>query len=233
MLKTTNAAPSALSAKDFSLRVLRGIKIQTISIAINGLVIASMFLVSGCEKYPENQAEVKGVVRDANTGNGIPNAKVALVSQDNGYSIGGGFKVVEVYTADANGAYSFSFTGNQSLNYYVSASTTMFREYIPNSSTLIVLGKKSTISVNLSPKAWLKLHIKNARPVDMNDLIFIGINGAGKYRGQDVDMLLEDEIDGGKNFTIYGFSEKGGMKKTHDTTIFCKAGDTTKYQLNY
>jgi hypothetical protein len=114
--------------------------------------------------------KVKGTVIDATTNLPIPFARVALFDSDHS----GGFlstttSIATKDTADAQGNFEFKHPRKARHSYNLNARAT---NYIEKNEDVLVqeptLFTKKT-QLNLTPKAWIKVHVKQTSPYDPNN----------------------------------------------------------------
>ena len=63
--------------------------------------------------------------------------------------------------------------------------------------------RRDNASISFQPKAYLKLHVKNAAPADCNDRLYVDIPGRGYYSsmiefsGLDIDTIINIPVSAG------------------------------------
>jgi hypothetical protein len=148
-----------------------------------------VLLLVGCSKE-STTTQVKGFVADATNLNRLAGATVFLKKQNTScFSCQG--STIDVTTADNNGNYSFDFEHEKGFTYSLTASHNNYWDILPG-YFYIDKGEKNTKTLTMSPKAYLRVFIKNTSPYDGNDVIATGSFGGGgiSFMEQQWTLLL-------------------------------------------
>ncbi len=142
------------------------------------ILVTTAFLVGivGCKKESKT-TKVSGTVMDATTAAFLPGAKVFLARENPSCFSCQTAKIAE-YIADANGKFAFSFEHDQDFLYSVTASHTNYFDSFSGGVGL-KSGEKNTAYLTLTPKAYIRVFIKNVNPFDGNDAIGYNTVGGG------------------------------------------------------
>ncbi len=156
------------------------------------IIVVSLFLIGlvGCSKE-STETEVNGFVADATNFNRLAGATVYLKAvNDNCFSCQG--NTIETTTTDANGNFGFNFTHDKSLTYNVVANYTNYYTSF-NGGVLLKNGEKNTAILTLTPKAYLRVFIKNTSPYDGNDVIGYNTLGGGGFLWDDSRYICSQD----------------------------------------
>jgi hypothetical protein len=162
------------------------------------LIFLSLF--EGCKKDPSINTSVEGMIIDATTSKPIANATVYLLSGSSSI-LSGSRGVQAAYPADGNGHFSFEFKSNNSLIYSLAASEKKYFDNIGTSTIYLTKNRGNNNNIKLTPRAFLKIHIKS---VNNNDYIHLGapcVIGCA-FGGQNLDTTLSYNAYGNKNNPI-------------------------------
>lgn len=142
------------------------------------ILVATAFLVAitSCKKESKT-TEVKGFVIDETTGVRLAGARVFL-NRENPNCFSCQTSKVAEYTADANGNFGFKFEHNQDFLYSVTASHINYFESF-SGGVGIESGEKNAAMLLLTPKAYIRVFIKNVNPFDGDDAIGYNTVGGG------------------------------------------------------
>ena len=191
-----------------------------------------LLLACGCEKELDHTI-AEGQVVDAVTGKPVAGAAVAVMEKEN-WNFSGGYKQIVTTYADGDGRYSLSFNTRDDYNY--SLAGVKEGSYFTSSDYVSVKkNRKNKVNVPLTPKAWLKMHIKNVNPVNEHDIVKIVEPGGSRpfFRGQSIDTVFIQAVNPVFPVKIYYWSTKGGITKEKKDTVSCPPLDTTHYYINY
>ena len=140
------------------------------------LALITLLLIVACSKESTN-TQVKGFVADATNLNRLAGATVFLKKQKTScFSCQG--STIDVTTADNNGNYSFDFEHEKGFTYSLTASHNNYWDILPG-YFYIDKGEENTKILTMSPKAYLRVFIKNTSPYDGNDVIGYNTPGGG------------------------------------------------------
>ena len=201
------------------------------------LVPASLFLsVTGCKK-DRLKITVDGKVQDATTFAGIAGATAYLqkVNPDC-FSCQGA--AIASTTADADGKFKFDFRAEEGYRYSITAEAPKYFNNFYTGGLILDVGKKNRPLVSLQPEAYLKLHIKNTQPFDINDIISINTpfypGGPGiTYYGNFIDTIAVGKVYGNFNNQFTYWVTKNAIQTKYSDSVYCPAFDTTFYNINY
>ncbi len=138
-----------------------------------GLILLFLVGITSCKKESKT-TQVKGFVIDETTGVRLVGARVFLTKQNTDcFSCQGTTIAMEI--ADANGMYGFDFEHEQGFTYRLAANHTNYWDVVngPN----LTKGEKNTKIIGLTPKAYIRVFIKNVNPYDGDDKLGLAIVG--------------------------------------------------------
>ena len=141
---------------------------QHLKILFALVLIAFLLAITSCKKESKT-TEVTGFVADNTSLAAIPGAKVFLAREKPDCFSCQTAKIAE-YTADANGKFAFSFEHDPDFLYSVTASQPNYWESFSGGVGL-KSGEKNTAYLTLTPKAYIRVFIKNVNPYDGDDVI--------------------------------------------------------------
>jgi hypothetical protein len=153
--------------------------------------------------------KVKGTVIDATTNLPIPFARVALMENDFSQGMFATTTTVKkVDTADAQGNFEFKHPRLPKCTYDLNARAT---NYIEKNEEVEVkqptLFTKKT-QLNLTPKAWIKVHVKQTSPYDPNNAYSAVVDGVttpgggGSFPIIDRTFVINKEYPGNSKVDI-------------------------------
>jgi len=198
------------------------------------LFICLLFISAGCKKV-KNLEEItptyiEGYVVNSITGDSVAGALVELWEDDKGGSVlleNFDTKLATFYTND-NGYYKFNFSCSN-LKYY---GIIAFKEYYTNYNTLGVFScNKITMSINLTPFSWLKIHLKNINPFNENDSIYYHYYFS--LVGDDIDTTLYRQFSSDVTQVDKWDVTKNGITTTHAAINSCTPLDTCSLNIYY
>jgi len=140
------------------------------------VTIAFLVGITSCKKESKT-TQVKGFVIDETTGVRLAGARVFLTKQNTDcFSCQGTSIAMEI--ADANGIYEFNFEHEKGFTYGLIANHTNYFDLLPG-YVYITKGEQNTKIISLSPKAYIRVFIKNVNPYDGDDAIGYNTPGWG------------------------------------------------------
>ena len=127
------------------------------------IVFLFFFLINSCKKDVGALVVFNGVLQDNITGKPIPGENITLIELDNH-----GPKSTNIASAVSNSSGNFQFQYHQGENcdYYCDVSENS--KYFHNN---VRISAQTALVLNMFPKAFLKVHVKNTTPVNSNDQI--------------------------------------------------------------
>jgi len=142
------------------------------------VTIAFLIAITSCKKESKT-TEVKATVIDETTGARLAGATVFLQRENpDCFSCQAG--TISMFTADANGMVTFDFEHQREFIYSLTASHTGNYWDIFTRVTL-TKGEKNTKTLPLTPKAYIRVFIKNVNPYDGDDKIGLNLGGGGGF----------------------------------------------------
>jgi hypothetical protein len=208
------------------------------------VLLISIILLNSCKKGLFETC-VEGKVLNKKTGATVANQKVYLLRQTAGNGFGGlGFEEVSSTTTSLGGYYKFVFKA-KGETYFIQGtddSSNDPRFFAGQPTGSIKNGKTSTVDVELEPKAFLNLYVKNIAPFDSTDYFeykfFTNSNtqiSFGSGNGSEVanfqNKILVKEVEEIVNFR-YTFI-KNNVSKSKDTSFYLPSYITLNFQINY
>jgi hypothetical protein len=190
----------------------------------------------GCEKETANPIHtVSGRVLEYGTKKPVPNASI-YVMQYYGTLLGAeGFNLLDSTKTDANGKYTFKTTEG---DYIKVAKQGYFKMYSTDYAhiPIDILSKRATSvtkDIVIDPIGWLKIHVKNVKPVADNDAISLSGCSPTLIEGKVVDKFTLCQMRGNRKNDFYYFVYKGTNSITYQDSVYIKGLDTTYYNINY
>lgn len=202
------------------------------------ILLVTFSVFASCKK--EKITYVNGVVVDATRSlSEISNATVYLQERKSDPTCFSCFaQTIATYNTDASGRFSFSFLGQDGYSYSVVASAQNYHSNIGTGDyNSLDKGQENNIEVELSPVAWLRLHLKNTTPFDASDEIdasnsFVTGAAAPLY-GTTIDTIITGLVNGNSKVDAVWFVVKNGIPTNHSASIYCPRFDTTTYLIDY
>ena len=190
-------------------------------------------LFTTCNK-DSSATSAAGQVIDATTQNAVPNATV-YIQKRNTNCFGCNAGTFAIINADGSGNFSYSFNADKGYAYSVAAAANNYFDNLYTGGVGIDSYKSNNIKVPLQPKAWLKLHIKNATPYDFND--HIGISGVWgspiQLYGMNIDTVFSGPVNGNTTNSVNWGVIKNNITNNYSGLPYFTAFDTTLYNINY
>ncbi|MFM2047790.1 MAG: hypothetical protein RI955_336 [Bacteroidota bacterium] len=199
------------------------------------LIVISFIAFISCNKTKDHgQTTVLVSVIDNTTQKPVANATVALKKQDRENTGGLGFITIDTKTTDANGQVTFDFNAESNYTYTAWSSKPNYVNDGQAHGRIEKVGiKKSTVTVPLSPQAFLKIHLikqsSNYVYISFQAQDFGGLNPLDttiNYQG--FGSIYGNKI----NSIPYWINDINGQQ-THNQDIYCPAFDTTTLTINF
>lgn len=207
----------------------------------HNLILFSLLVLLGgaCEDSlydGEGSTHIEGIIVDAVSKQPIPNAEVHIIGAGGGVLGGGGSAVYAEGFSDSSGHFSFYVEDvKQDDSYYAMAFKENYDE--TDNRQRIKDPYKSHTTVNLKPKGFIRVHLKNVSPCD--DLDYISVNGLNLTRprpsGIDVDTTICCMSTSGstKKKVSYFVGKCGQPTKNYQKEIWVPALDTVTLLIEY
>ena len=208
-------------------------------------IVLIISFLEGCKKDPldailADQARMYGKIVEKVSKKPVKGARVYLRRCT--CVIGGcNCKVIDSLTTDATGRYDFTFKhsaiiGN-SLDIFVRVPEGFRQEnssiaLAPNTHTIV------NYDIEITPRAWLKIHVKNVNPFDQYDFVWIGGGWSGsssddKYYGKNTDLFIKKEVIGNDSCNITWSTTKNKIDYFKIKKVYCLAHDTLFSEVFY
>ncbi|MGZ4035175.1 MAG: carboxypeptidase-like regulatory domain-containing protein [Bacteroidia bacterium] len=198
------------------------------------IAIAAIIFFSACRKITR-ETSVSGHVYDACSQATIPFAHITLSKSDDACNHCGSSVEMDTYT-DANGFFSLNYKAERHYLYSVNASV---NNYISDGVNSDNFKNNDNKKILLHAKVYVKVHIKNTTPFDVNDQIDVEYIYTSQlpyeYHGTAVDTTIVLEAMGCTNHDLRWTVKKNGITTNYDATINCNTAplDTTLYNISY
>jgi hypothetical protein len=206
-----------------------------------------LLLLLGCKKKNEDIISLKGSVYDPNLNVYVGGARVTLYSskiQSGIYS--SAYKSIVSKVTDANGKFEMEFKKEQVIDYKINITRDNYFSYENKVNPENWLGGNVYKPVyEIYPEAYVRINIENYFPSDENDRVIYGFD-SGYYvcpeccthtyitgYGMDYKSSLKCITQGNKYAKISWHYTKNKNELMHDTSLLCKAFDTTFVNIRY
>jgi hypothetical protein len=180
---------------------------------------------------------VSGRVLEYGTKKPIPNASI-YVMQYYGTLLGAeGFNLLDSTKTDANGKYTFKTTEG---DYIKVAKQGYFNMYSTDYAhiPIDILSKRATSvtkDIVIDPIGWLKIRVKNVKPVADNDKIIFSQYTCtpNELYGKSIDVFTICPRLGNRKSKFTYWVDKKAISTYYEDSIYVKGLDTTYYSINY
>ncbi len=201
------------------------------------LLCALLSLLS-CDKDDPITA-ISGHVTTLGTADPVVDAKIVLYggTSNGNLSNPGTFvdRIDSVYT-DAAGFYEFSFDASR---YPVLDMVAEKESYFTKDVKQGLISRQENVAdIVMDPFAWVKLHVKNVMPVNVDDGILVsgswGGGGTLNTAGQNVDEIKILKLRGNKEYDLRWTVIKSGIGElSYKETFTLSPQDTTLFEIFY
>jgi hypothetical protein len=214
-------------------------------------IIYFLLLLSilSCHKDPlcelaKDEARLQGYALEKGTKKPVEGVRLYLTNCASSLQFGSfpTCTVIDSTKTDKNGYYSFTYKykgkyDGSSFDLRANVSDSYYKrgrfETIGPTDHLIW-----DYNLELIPKAWVKVHIKNINPFNDADLVWVsgGWSGALKddrYYGKTVDLFIKKEIIGNDSLGISWDITKNNIDYFKTSKVYCPALDTTYFEILY
>jgi hypothetical protein len=201
------------------------------------VLMMSLYGVS-CQKETDNPVHtVSGKVLEYGTKKPVPDAAIYILKHYGTLLGPEGFTFLDSTKTDANGKYTFKTTEGDYMKVVKQGYFKMYSTdyaHIP----INILSKRPTSvtqDIVIDPIGWLKIHVKNVKPVADNDNIgFSNYSCApNEMYGKSVDAITVCPQRGNRKNNIIYFVNRHSVSVFHQDSIYIKGLDTTYYSINY
>ncbi|MFT5261652.1 MAG: hypothetical protein ACI8YQ_000376 [Polaribacter sp.] len=198
------------------------------------LLLCALLSLLSCDKDDPITA-ISGHVTTLGTTDPVVDAKIVLyggVSNGN-FSNPGTYvsRIDSVYT-DVAGFYEFSFDASRyPVLDMVAEKESYFTKDVKQG---LVSRRENVADIVMDPFAWLKLHVKNVMPVNVDDGISVdgswGGGGVLDTWGETVDEMIIVKVIGNKEHFVK-WNVNGASNFIEN--VYCPAQDTTLFEIFY
>jgi hypothetical protein len=199
-------------------------------IIITIIIYATFFIA--CRKITR-ETNVSGNVYDATSMAPLAHVKVSLMAK-NESALGGRPSAVKDTYTDVDGGFVFNFRAEKTNDYSVEASES---RYQTTGGDVEKFKNNKNIKLIMPRSSFLKIHVKNTSPFDVNDAIGVTANYAWpppfNFFGTTVDTYVISKGVGDNNCIVSWYVSKNSTNTNFNDTVYCPAFDTTLYNLNY
>jgi len=199
-------------------------------------VLLGLFILSaGCgDRDNIKGLDVSGYVLEYGTLDPIEGARVYLVGGSAGGVSGPNWNLVDTFITGPDGKYAFRRSEEPVIvALYVYAD----QYYDIIEKAVKFPERKQEIDIVMDPYAWIKLHIKNTNPYDINDLFsFSGEWGGGSlpdYYGMNVDLYYLQKVYGNRFIDVYWGVTKNNKFNFSQDSVFTVTHDTVDFEILY
>ena len=201
-------------------------------------------ILASCKK--EKSTRIEGRVLEKGSNKPVAGAKIIFsecVAGEGSFSPSVCLDV-ETTTTDAEGKYVFVKESDTADRYRIRAEKNNYGKPIEVYQVATAGEKTKNMDFTLPAFAWIKFHVKNTKAFDNNDLIVApGTDGLSGYYfyGKNIDTtyVLGNKYLGNQYFlgnfknNISWFVTRNSIQKHFRDSIYCKALDTTFYEIKY
>jgi len=204
---------------------------------IHFIAITVILILTSCKALVETGV-VKGVVKDATTGQPIVNADVFLLRNEIGdgdiWNGGGISEQIDYTTSDANGVFTFHFDYNKNYYYLCGAEKDLYFDLNQEFKVDDEINEGVNVEVLLNPVAWLSVHVKAVNEYEPSDHISVNSLQTDPFFGGEVDTIEIISVYGNSTFQMTWFIYLGAIQAYSQTDyIYCPAFDTTYHEILY
>ena len=210
-------------------------------------IVLMISLLTSCKKDPldeigKDEARMYGKIVEKGSKKPIKGARVYLRNCKCIFLGGCNCQVIDSLTTDDTGSYDFTYKydgfDGHSFDIFVRVPEG-FRQ--DNSPATLTPNTHDVVNydVEIIPRAWVKVHVKNIKPFDEFDKIWISgivwnnLAGTHQYYGKTTDIFLKTEVIGNENETIAWEITKNNILRRKDTTFYAIGHDTTYFEILY
>ncbi len=197
------------------------------------LTLFGCFALASCTKdNVSSEASVKGRVLELDSDIGIPNVGVRLVESNYDEDFWNPKRtVIQRTQSDASGNYRFNYTSIVGRSYDVEAYNNFPAAYYSDVVSKLI-DKTTTVDLQVTAFARLKIHVKNVNPVGEEDVINFNY---GVFSGRSVDTtILVKKAGSNKIADPIGIKiKKNGVETSKIIEVRTPPRDTTKLDIFY
>jgi hypothetical protein len=212
---------------------------------LSSLLIISL-LITACRKDPldaigKDEARMHGKIIEKGSKKPIKGARVYLRNCKCIFLGGCNCKVIDSLTTDDTGRYDFTYKYNgfdgHSFDIFVRVPE-KFRQ--DNSPAALSPNTHDIVNydVEIIPRAWIKIHVKNIKPFDEFDKVWVfgGWSGGSHdniYYGKNTDLIVKKEVVGNDSTSVSWDVTKNKIDYFTTKKVYCFAHDTLNFELLY
>ena len=191
--------------------------------------------LASCSKSKMENTIAQGRILAYGTNKPVAGARVSLQGCTYSWQGGGYCNIIDSTITQSDGKYHFNFVGESTDNYivFVKADGYHKNDYLIND-----FHTDFTHDITLDPYSWIRLHVKNIRPFDSQDLVSLagpwgGGGGKDIFYGTSIDTVTLRQVRGNQKVDLSWLIRKNGMDTTPRDTIYIAAHDTINYEILY
>jgi hypothetical protein len=192
----------------------------------------------GCQKQSDERgiATVSGRIITYGTKTPVPDATIYVLGYKGELFGPQIYFITDSVKTDVNGKYTFKTNVGEYLKV---VKKDYFKMNISDYAVIQVSpieSRNTTVAqpdIVIDPIGWLKIRVKNVKPVADNDLISFSGCSPSTLQGKSINAFTLCELRGNRKHDFYYFVYKGTESKTFQDSIYIKGLDTTTYSINY
>jgi hypothetical protein len=194
------------------------------------------------DKIADDEAQITGKILEKGSKKPVKGAKVYLRNCKSGPLFTGySCQAIDSVTTDNTGRYSFiyKFAGFSGRGFdLVVRVPEGFRQ--ENSAVALAPNTHDIVNydVEIIPRAWIKIHVKNINPFDDFDEVWISGGWSGGshdhiYKGNKVDLFFSKDIIGNDSIGVGWSVTKNNLSNFTVKKMYAIAHDTMRFELLY
>ncbi len=208
-----------------------------------------LFSILSCHKDPlcelaDDEARLQGYALEKGTKKPVEGVRLYLTNCVSSLQFGSfpSCTVIDSTKTDKNGYYSFTYKykgkySGLSFDLRANVSDSYYKrnrfETIGPTDHLIW-----DYNLELIPKAWVKVHVKNANPFDESDFVWVygawsGGSHDDRYYGKNISLNIKKEVTGNDSISISWNTTKNSIDYFKTLEVYCPAHDTTYFEILY
>ena len=196
--------------------------------------------LASCSKSKMENTIAQGRILAYGSNQPVAGARVILqYCAGSGSVLGGGLSCfnLDTVTTAADGKYKFDFVGNSTYLYQFTVRAEGYAKP-PYEYDINNLQQVNEKNVTLDPYSWIRLHVKNIRPFDSQDVIRLaGPWGGGSdidlFYGTSIDTVTLRQVFGNRKVDLLKVVVKNSIQTIFRDTIYIAAHDTINYEILY
>ncbi len=210
------------------------------------VIILFIVCFGSCKKNDDKTIIISGKIYDPNFKSYVPAVKVRIASSKISSGIySSAFTDIATIYSDNNGSYSFSLKKETVSSYKIYISKSKYFDYeqeiFPDN---LSTDNDNSINLNIFPIAFIKYRLKNTTPFSPEDMVVFQVakdnycsyccplSSIAGY-GMNYDTTFSCKSRGQQNLYFSWHYLKNKIDINKDSSIFCKAFDTTYCFIRY